>query len=151
MRRLLVLSLLALLVSPAAASPDAAGCTATLQAQVEAWNVGNLATFMQGYVKSPEMTYTAGGEIVRGYAALEERYRARYGNDAASMGKLRFTDLDVQALGADYALVLGRWHLERQATAPVEGVFSLVMQKVGDDWKILHDHSSLRPPPAKGL
>lgn len=141
---LLVLGLL--LVSPTAASADATGCTATLQAQVEAWNKGDLATFMQGYLDSPRMTFTGGGEIVQGYQALEERYRSRYGNDTASMGKLRFTDLDVQPLGADHALVVGRWHLEGANAKSFDGVFSLVMQRVAGSWKILHDHSSTRTP-----
>ena len=49
--------------------------------------------------------------------ALEERYRARYGNDTASMGRLRFTDLVVEPLDEDHAFVVGR-----EAEAPIETV-----------------------------
>lgn len=143
MRSLVVLLLLAVLASPALADP-----TETLNAQVDAWNRGDLKAFMQGYLDSPTMTYTGGGEIVQGYAALEERYRSRYGNDTASMGVLRFTDLAVQPLDPDHALVVGRWHLDRKGTTH-DGVFTLVMQKVAGSWKILHDHSSVRPPKAQ--
>lgn len=140
MRSLVVLLLLAVLASPALADP-----TETLNAQVDAWNRGDLKAFMQGYLDSPTMTYTGGGEIVQGYAALEERYRSRYGSDTSGMGVLKFTDLDVQTLDPDHALVVGRWHLDRQGKQH-DGVFTLVMQKVAGSWKILHDHSSVRPP-----
>lgn len=144
MRRLATFLLLVLLAAPAAAEP-----ADTLKAQVEAWNRGDLGAFMQGYLDSPELSYTAAGEIVQGYAALEERYRARYGKDSASMGRLEFRDLAVQPLDPDHALVVGRWHLEQAPGTTYDGVFSLVMKRVGEAWRILHDHSSVRPPAPK--
>lgn len=142
MRFLLLFLLLAL---PAGADPAAEGVQATLAAQTAAWNRGDLAAFMQGYLNSPNMTYTAGGQIIRGYADLEERYRKRYGSNMAEMGQLQFADLEVQALDPGHALVVGRWILERAGKPTLDGVFSLVMQKADDGaWRILHDHSSLR-------
>ena len=47
-------------------------------------------------------------------------------------------------MGPNQALVLGRWQLKREAAAGTtdEGVFSLVMVKINDKWKIFHDHTS---------
>jgi ketosteroid isomerase-like protein len=57
------------------------------------------------------------------------------------MGKLEFSDLEIRQLGPEAALVLGRWHLERQSDE-VGGVFSLVFQRFPEGWRIIHDHTS---------
>ena len=60
------------------------------------------------------------------------------------MGKLTFSDLETQELGSEAMLMLGKWHLEREA--PVGGNFSLVWKRIDGKWVIVHDHSSaLRP------
>jgi beta-aspartyl-peptidase (threonine type) len=94
------------------------------------WNNGDLEGFLQDYYKGEEMTFTSGGRILQGYDALEQRYRT-----------LTFSDLEAWRLGPNQALVLGRWQLKREE-ATDEGVFSLVMVKIDDKWKILHDHTS---------
>lgn len=135
--------------SPApAALPDPVveACTSSLKSQVDCWNRGDLSGFMAGYLDSPEMTYTASGEIVRGAAALRERYQQKYGASPADLGALQFRDLEVLPLGPDHALVLGRWFLGPRGGEPVhDGVFSLVMVRREEGWRILHDHSSGRP------
>ena len=57
------------------------------------------------------------------------------------MGTLRFDDLDVQGLGPGWAVVFGRWHLEREADAP-SGLFTLLFNKRPEGWRIVHDHTS---------
>jgi L-asparaginase / beta-aspartyl-peptidase len=109
------------------------------------WNVGDLDGFLNDYIQSDELTFTSGGQILKGFEALDRRYRKSYGESAQSMGQLSFSDLEVWTLGPSQALVLGRWRLQReQATGEKvdEGVFTLVMVKIGDHWKILHDHTS---------
>jgi uncharacterized protein (TIGR02246 family) len=120
---------------------------AVLDAQAVAWNKGDLKAFMNGYVNSPNMTYTAGGIVVRGWDALRKRYEQRYGKTPETMGALRFTDLEISLLGKDYALAIGRWFLRRAGQPDIDGVFSLIWQKTAGGWRILHDHSSLREPP----
>ncbi len=58
------------------------------------------------------------------------------------MGKLDFSGLEIRALGPDSALVLGRWHLQREA-GEIGGVFTLVFQRFSEGWRIVHDHTSL--------
>lgn len=105
------------------------------------WNNGDLEGFLQDYHKGEEMTFTSGGRILQGYDALEQRYRKSYGDSVNTMGTLTFSDLEAWRLGPNQALVLGRWQLKREE-ATDEGVFSLVMVKIDDKWKILHDHTS---------
>lgn len=117
---------------------------ASLRQGADAWNRGDLPAFMEGYVKGSEMTYTAGGRVVRGSQALMDRYQSTYGDKKESMGRLRFEDIETWPLGSEHALALGRWILDFPGAikAPAEGVFSLVLRKQGRQWEILHDHSS---------
>ena len=116
-----------------------------LQKSASRWNRGDLDGFLQDYLQSEEMTFTSGGRILRGFEALNQRYKKSYGDSAQTMGQLSFSDLEGWRLGPDQALVLGRWRLERDevgATQTDEGVFTLVMVQINGEWKILHDHTS---------
>ena len=121
--------------------------TGALQAGVEAWNAGDLTRFMNGYLKSPDLTFTSSARIIRGYDSLEKRYSETYGTNKQSMGQLRFDQIEVWSLGAESALAMGQWHLEvsnrkGRPKDSMDGVFSLVLRKTADGWKILHDHTS---------
>ncbi len=102
---------------------------------------------MQGYWNSPELTFAGASGITRGYAPVLAHYKQGY-PDHATMGHLEFSDLEVHSLGGNAALVLGKWHLTRDA-GNVGGVFSLVFQKFPDGWKIVHDHTSQAVAPPK--
>ena len=129
---------------------DAAGESATspnsderlirqiLDAQVHSWNSGDLDGFMAGYWRSPRLTFSAGGQITRGWQATLDRYRQRY-PDRSVMGELRFGNIEF------FTLVLGTWHLTNNQGNP-EGNFSLVLQKLDGNWRIVHDHSSTLEP-----
>ncbi len=89
---------------------DDAAVRAVLLAQRDAWNRGDLAGYMAGYARSPDLVFTAGGQVRRGWDETFARYRAKY-TSSAEMGHLDFELLSVQPLGADGAIVLGRWRL----------------------------------------
>jgi beta-aspartyl-peptidase (threonine type) len=57
------------------------------------------------------------------------------------MGHLDFSELEITPLGNDAALILGRWHLNRDA-GPVGGIFTLVARRFPEGWRIIHDHTS---------
>ncbi len=107
--------------------------------QSAAWNRGDIPTFMEAYWKSPELTFSSGGNVTRSWEATRDRYVARY-PDRATMGQLTFSELETRLVGDKAALTLGRWKLERGQ--PIDGNFSLVWQKFDDGWKIIHDHTS---------
>jgi beta-aspartyl-peptidase (threonine type) len=117
---------------------------ATLAAQAEAWNRGDLEAFMQTYWKSDELTFSAGGRTTRGWQATLDRYRQRYSTPAA-MGKLEFRELEVTMLGDEAALVLGEWRLQVGTESPA-GNFSLVLRRIDNQWLIIHDHTSVLEP-----
>ena len=80
-----------------------------LKDQVDAWNRGDVATFMQAYKDSPDTTFI-GKSVEHGYAPILERYKKAYPNKDA-MGVLAFSDFAVRELGTGYAVVTGRFHL----------------------------------------
>jgi ketosteroid isomerase-like protein len=71
------------------------------------------------------------------------RYKKNY-PDRSAMGTLDFSNLEFRFLGADAALVLGHWHLKRQKDE-IGGVFTLVLQRFPEGWRITHDHTSASP------
>jgi ketosteroid isomerase-like protein len=117
--------------------------TKTLQTQADAWNAGNLDKFMTAYLKSPEITFVSADGEMRGYEALESRYRKKYGTSRDTMGKLSFSDLQVKSLGKENALCIGHWLVERAGQSNLQGIFSLVLTEVDGSWKIIHDHTSV--------
>jgi ketosteroid isomerase-like protein len=123
---------------------DRSAVLAVLEQQRVAWNRGDLTTYMKGYVHSDELVFTSGGQVRRGWQATADRYQARYGGDRAGMGQLAFEALGVQPVGADGAVVLGKWRLTDTPQAG-GGVFSVVLERRPDGWRIIHDHTSSDP------
>jgi ketosteroid isomerase-like protein len=115
-----------------------------LDAQREAWNRGDLAGYMAGYSRSSALIFTSGGAIRRGWQETHDKYLARYGGDRAGMGRLTFEVLEVQAVGGDGAVVLGRWGLTATPAAG-GGVFTVVLERQPVGWRIVHDHTSSDP------
>jgi len=113
-----------------------------LNDQVRSWNQGDINAFMQGYNNSPDTVFI-GKSVERGYAAVLRRYHERYPTPE-KMGKLAFSDLSVKLLNADYASVVGEFHLTRPASAGgnASGIFSLLFHRTPAGWKIILDHTS---------
>ena len=118
------------------------GCIKVLLAQERAWNQGDLAEFAKGYKDSPETLFVS-REVSRGYAGMVESYRKNYPTRAA-MGTLTFSDLEVHPLDEKFAVTIGRYKLERgkKDGGNADGVFSLVMEKTAEGWKIVVDHTT---------
>jgi uncharacterized protein (TIGR02246 family) len=139
----LALSLLILTCGIAhAGAPDEAAIRGVLNAQVAAWNRGDVAAFMHGYKNSPSTTFI--GKTVRhGYAEILARYQKTYAGKE-EMGQLSFSRLEVTLLDAHFATVTGHYQLARNAAGggDATGIFSLVFEKTHTGWKIILDHTS---------
>ena len=131
----------------AQASDDSVQIRRVLSAQQEAWNHGDIDAFLNGYWRSEKTAFAGSQGIVRGWEGLGERYRKSYPGHR-EMGTLTFSELEITPLCADAALVLGHWHLDREA-GPVGGVFSLVLRRFPEGWRIIADHTSAAADAAK--
>jgi len=118
---------------------------AILRAQESAWNHAAVDAFLQGYWHSPELTFSGSSGVARGWDGVRARYKKSY-PDRAAMGQLNFSELEFRFLGPDAALVLGKWHLQREKDE-LGGVFTLVWQRFPEGWKIIHEHTSAVVPP----
>lgn len=121
---------------------------AVLDAQVAAWNAGDIDGFMKGYWKNEKLTFISGGSITQGWEPTRERYVKRYAADGKDkMGKLSFDEVNYEAFGADAAAVRGVFKLVRGEQTD-EGRFTLLLRKLPDGWRIVHDHTSVGEKPA---
>ena len=125
-------------------SPVISEISAVLQTQQEAWNRGDIDSFMNGYARTDSTVFVSGDEVMRGWQTVRDRYLKKY-SDRAKMGTLRFSDLEIEQLGPDSAVALGRWELKRASDSP-HGRFTLILRKTPEGWRIVHDHTSAAAP-----
>jgi len=111
-----------------------------LAAQTKAWNEGNLADFMEGYLPSDSLLFVGKSGPTYGFNNTLNNYKKGY-PDTASMGKLTFTLLAVTPIEKKHYRVLGKWSLQR-SKGDVSGYFTLLFQKIKGKWFVIQDHSS---------
>ncbi len=138
---LLTLTAISLVAAQTPRAQETKAIRAVLDAQVTAWNKGDLEGFMAGYWQSPDLSFFSGKTKTRGWQATLDRYRKRYQADGKEMGTLAFRELEVDRLGADHALAKGRWQLTLKTESP-GGLFTLILKKLPQGWRIVHDHTS---------
>jgi beta-aspartyl-peptidase (threonine type) len=117
-----------------------AAIRAVLDAQVAAWNRGDLEGYMDGYQRSPDIVFISGDRVTRGWKTVLDRYKRSY-DTREKMGVLTFSDVEITMLGKDAAIVLGRWQLKRSKDEP-RGRFTLLFRNTRAGWRIVHDHTS---------
>lgn len=113
-----------------------------LLVQEKAWNNGDLDSYLKGYKNSPETVFM-GRQISRGYAQIADDYRKNYPN-RTMMGTLSFSELEAHPISDTLAVCLGRYRLDRPKKdgGAADGIFSLVLEKTDQGWKIILDHTS---------
>ena len=116
---------------------------AVLDAQVEAWNRGDIEGFMDGYARSPDTTFISDNSFTRGWQPVHDRYQKNY-DSREKMGTLTFSDLETRLLSNDAAVTIGRWHLKLANSQP-HGRFTLIFRRTKQGWRIVHDHTSSAP------
>lgn len=120
-------------------SDPQADIRAVIDTQVEAWNRGDIEAYLDTYIRSPALVFASRGTFSRGWDPLLERYRVSY--PQGEMGTLRIDGVEIHMIGNDDAWLIGSWWLDKGEATP-HGVFTLVLRRTDDGWKIVHDHSS---------
>ena len=118
---------------------------AMLQRSASDWNRGDLAGFMSDYARDSLTSYMAGGHVMYGWQAMYDHYQANYFAPGKSRDSLSFDELRVRALTPDFAYATARFKLSKGDSVVASGPFTLVLQRQGDRWRILHDHTSADP------
>lgn len=113
-----------------------------LLAQQDAWNRGDIEAFVRTFKDAPD-TLVVTRQISHGFAGLLEEYRRDYPTKEA-MGTLTFSELEARSLNPQFAIVVGKYHLDRakKEGGNAEGLFSMVLEKTDKGWKIVLDHTT---------
>lgn len=136
-----------MIVAPIVAAALLAAAPLTLRAAITAamadsaagWNAGNLDRFMAAYADDAVYVTTKG--LVRGKAAIADRYRPSFSNGGNARGRLSFRMLGDRRIDAAHHILFAQWIL----TGGVEttsGMTTLVFERHGGNWRIVADHSS---------
>lgn len=143
-------SMLSLLACAGCAAPPQPGdpqqAIADMLARSAAdWNRGDLAGFMSDYARDSLTSYVSGARVQYGWQQLYDRYHANYFAPGKPRDSLAFEALRVRALTPDIAFATARFRLLRGDSVVASGPFTLVLQRQGTRWRILHDHTSSDP------
>jgi ketosteroid isomerase-like protein len=111
-------------------------------AQENAWNKGDLDGYLSHYKDAPD-TQAVLANLVRGIDNIRGAYKQNFPSKD-SMGAIEDTDIEVKALGDNYALATGKYHLNRpkKSGGPIEGTFMELFEKTQAGWQIIFSQSS---------
>jgi len=116
-----------------------------LDAHAASWNAGDLDGFLDAYLDSSETVFVVGGSgVLRGVDTIRARYLQGSWRGGTPASALRFEDVEISPLGADHALVLGRYVLTDRETGTTTGtgLFTVVLARTPQGWRIIHDHTT---------
>jgi ketosteroid isomerase-like protein len=149
MRLLLCLALFAL--PPALAQQPDQLYTATKQqldvtkivlAQQAAWNTGDLDRYLSFYKDAPDTeAYLA--VPTRGLSAIRNAYHINFPNREA-MGAIEDSEVNIRALGDNFALATGKYHLQRtkKGGGDAFGTFTQIFEKTSAGWQIIFSENT---------
>ena len=139
------LTMLACTASRVAPGDPQAEIAGMLERSAGDWNRGDLAGFMSDYARDSLTSYVSGGHVQYGWQPLYDHYQTTYFAPGKRRDSLAFAEVRVRPLTLDLALCTARFRLSRGESVTASGPFTLLLQKRGGRWQILHDHTSSDP------
>lgn len=136
MRSLIALAMVA--AAPALSGPQAQ-VMAAMTASAAGWNAGDLDRFVAVYADDASFVIKDG--VLRGKAAIADRYRPSFANGGNTRGRLRFEPVAFRTLGPAQQLLIARYRLTGGATEE-SGMTTLVWERRPAGWRIVADHSN---------
>lgn len=111
-----------------------------MDAQVNAWNNGDIHGFMSAYWKSDSLLFIGKRGVNRGWETTLNNYLSSY-PDKQAMGELKFTTVEKIPIDLNHAFMIGKWELFREKDT-LSGHYSLLWKRMNGHWRIKADHSS---------
>lgn len=128
------------------ATTDEAQIRAVIADMETAWNRGDFAGYMAGF-KNPGVVFVSGGRIQNGWQGTLDHYVHDYGGAPERRGTLHFSDIQIEMLAPDAAMLVSHYRLDRPEHAQ-EGINTRLMRKIGGHWVIALNHVSSYDPNA---
>ena len=139
---LVACALFAAVHAPARADSSAAAARAQLEAQIAAWNRGDLEGALSTYLDDPAMTWVGASGVARGFEAFAADMRAQFGKQPEAMGRYTAEVLEERSLAPDQALLVFRWRIDRDGKRLFGGVSTQLWQRRGARWFCVLEHAS---------
>src|SRR5215204_5012854 len=111
---------------------------------IEGIKTADAAKVMSVYNKSEDILFfNNNGSVTRGWETMRANREASYKN--VSNVTLDPTGVRVEMLGANAAYLTCKWKQQQETSGKLEtasGRMTLVFQKIGKEWKVVHLHTS---------
>ncbi len=107
----------------------------------KAWNGGDLAGFIDWYKRGEETSFLGSNGLTHGWDTIRQRYAGRF-EPGASRDSLRFEELVTRPLAPWLGLATARYVLFQGDSVTSTGVFTIVVEKTPEGWRIIHDQSA---------
>ena len=116
--------------------------TKVILAQQAAWNTGDLDRYVSFYKDAPDTEAILAGPTL-GLSAIRTAYHTNFPNRDA-IGAIENSEVVVRALGNNFALATGKYHLMRSKKAGGDalGTFTQIFEKTDDGWKIIFSENT---------
>ena len=122
----------------AAQVSDGDAIKAELDSTAAGWNRNDLARYMAAYDTSMR-SMTRTGPV--GLAATETAIKGAFWKDGKANQQLRYENVEVRKLGADFAICTGHFILSGNGFKDIGGWFSTVWMRTPSGWRMILDHS----------
>ena len=87
--------------------------TKVLLDQQAAWNRGDIEAFMEGYLKTEDLSFVGNKGVTKGWEATLANYKKGY-PDKTAMGELIFDIISIDQLSNDAAFMIGKYTNKRK-------------------------------------
>jgi ketosteroid isomerase-like protein len=124
------------------ASKQQLDVTKVILAQQAAWNTGDLDRYVSFYKDAPDTEAILAAPTM-GLAAIRNAYHINFPNRDA-MGAIENSEVNVRALGENFALATGKYHLQRtkKGGGDAFGTFTQVFEKTSAGWQIIFSENT---------
>jgi len=116
--------------------------TKVVLAQERAWNDGDLDGYLSHFKDAPDTSAVLAG-LVRGIANIRSAYHLNFPR-RETMGTLEQSEVEVRALGENFALATGHYHLTRtkKGGGDADGIFTELFEKTAAGWQIIFSQTT---------
>jgi uncharacterized protein (TIGR02246 family) len=112
-----------------------------VQAQVAAWNRGDLETALGLYCSEPRITWVTRRGVTHGFDEFAAGMRRDFA-DRSQMGRYEAELIETRSLGRRSALVVVRWSITRDGRRLMGGVSTQIWESCRGRLRITLEHAS---------